>query len=180
MWGKLMIPMYRLWLQDLCGLHGPQWPLSPKRPLKLNHSFPHLWVSIVCMLEELNPITMEALTVLGACIPQWNTHLFLRHPLSYWNYFHLQNSRQGNFNWFHLRFKVFYMNVWCQESCNYRQDKQLKTKLKINSLASGDVIWYHRTWQISIQVMVCCLTASSHYPSQYWSIITELLWHLLD
>ena len=30
-----MIPMYRLWLHSLYGLHGPRWPLSPKRLLNL-------------------------------------------------------------------------------------------------------------------------------------------------
>ena len=35
MWGKIIIPMYRLWLQDLCGLYGPQCPLSPKRSINL-------------------------------------------------------------------------------------------------------------------------------------------------
>ena len=33
MWGKIMIPMYRLWLQGLYGLYGPRCPLSPETPL---------------------------------------------------------------------------------------------------------------------------------------------------
>ena len=32
MWGKIMIPMYRLWLY---GLYGPQCPMSPERLLNL-------------------------------------------------------------------------------------------------------------------------------------------------
>ena len=32
MWGKIIIPMYRLWLS---GLYGPRCPLSPKRPINL-------------------------------------------------------------------------------------------------------------------------------------------------
>ena len=32
MWGKIVIPMYRLWLH---GLYAPQCPLSPKRPINL-------------------------------------------------------------------------------------------------------------------------------------------------
>ena len=32
MWGKIIIPMYRLWLH---GLYGPRCPLSPKRPINL-------------------------------------------------------------------------------------------------------------------------------------------------
>ena len=30
MWGKIMIPMYRLWLHGLYGLHGPRCPLFEK------------------------------------------------------------------------------------------------------------------------------------------------------
>ena len=41
MWGKIMIPMYRLWLHSLFGLYGPCCPLSPERPLNLiTHSLP--------------------------------------------------------------------------------------------------------------------------------------------
>ena len=46
MWGKIMIPMYRLWLHSLYGLYGPRYPLSPERPLNLiTHSLtpPPLW-----------------------------------------------------------------------------------------------------------------------------------------
>ena len=32
MWGKIIIPMYRLWLH---GLYGPRCPVSPKRPINL-------------------------------------------------------------------------------------------------------------------------------------------------
>ena len=35
MWGKIIIPMYRLWLYSLYGLYGPRCPLSPKRPINL-------------------------------------------------------------------------------------------------------------------------------------------------
>ena len=31
MWGKIMVPMYRLWLHGLYGIHGPQ------KAVKLNH-----------------------------------------------------------------------------------------------------------------------------------------------
>ena len=30
MWGKMIIPMYGLWLHGLYGLHGPHCPMSPK------------------------------------------------------------------------------------------------------------------------------------------------------
>ena len=35
MWGKMIIPMYRLRLHGLYGLYGPRCPLSPKRPINL-------------------------------------------------------------------------------------------------------------------------------------------------
>ena len=35
MWGKIMIPMFRLWLHGLYGLYGSCCPLSPERPLNL-------------------------------------------------------------------------------------------------------------------------------------------------
>ena len=35
MWGKIVIPIYRLWLHGLYGLYGPRNPLSPERPLNL-------------------------------------------------------------------------------------------------------------------------------------------------
>ena len=35
MWGKIIIPMYRLWLHGLYGLYGPRCPLSAKRPINL-------------------------------------------------------------------------------------------------------------------------------------------------
>ena len=35
MWGKIIIPMYGLWLNGLYGLYGPRCPLSSKRPINL-------------------------------------------------------------------------------------------------------------------------------------------------
>ena len=43
MWGKIMIPMYRLWLHGSYGLYGPRCPLSPERPLNLiTHSLTYM------------------------------------------------------------------------------------------------------------------------------------------
>ena len=42
MWGKIMIPMYRLWLHSLYGLYEPRCLLSPERLLNLiTHSLTH-------------------------------------------------------------------------------------------------------------------------------------------
>ena len=35
-WGKIMIPVYGLWLHGLYGLYRPRSPLSPERPLNLS------------------------------------------------------------------------------------------------------------------------------------------------
>ena len=35
MWGKIIIPMYRIWLNGLYGLYGPRCPLFSKRPINL-------------------------------------------------------------------------------------------------------------------------------------------------
>ena len=40
----------------------------------------------------------------------------------------------------------------------------------------SDIIWHHITWSTLFQAMVCCLTAPSHFLSQSWLIINEILW----
>ena len=55
MWGKIIIPMYRLWLNGLYGLYGPRCPLFSKRPINLIS----LSLSIrpsVCLWTESYPL----------------------------------------------------------------------------------------------------------------------------
>ena len=40
-----------------------------------------------------------------------------------------------------------------------------------------DDIWRHRTWSTMVQVMACCLTATSHYLNLCWLPISDFLWH---
>ena len=48
----------------------------------------------------------------------------------------------------------------------------------VNSLwPSSDVIWWQGSEPTLVQVMVCCLTAWSHYLNQCWLPINEVLWH---
>ena len=47
----------------------------------------------------------------------------------------------------------------------------------INSLRPSDIIWQHRSGSTLAQVMVCCLTAPSHYPIQCRPLISKVLWH---
>ena len=48
MWGKITIPMYRLWLHSLYGLYGPRCPLSPEKPLNLITDSLFRHVSLTC------------------------------------------------------------------------------------------------------------------------------------
>ena len=43
-----------------------------------------------------------------------------------------------------------------------------------NSLRPSDAIWWHRFGSTLARVMVCCLTAPSHYLNQYWLIISKV------
>ena len=47
----------------------------------------------------------------------------------------------------------------------------------VNSLWSNDAIWQHRSGSTMVQVMVCFLTAPSHYMNRCLVLISEVLWH---
>ena len=52
MWGKIMIPIYGLWLHGLYGLYGPCCPLSPERPLNfITHSLK--WLRLRYSMQNL-------------------------------------------------------------------------------------------------------------------------------
>ena len=56
---------------------------------------------------------------------------------------------------------------------------RLIERLVLNSLWPGDAIWRHGTRSTLAQVMVCCLTAPSHYLNQCWlSLVGSLVIHL--
>ena len=57
MWGKIIIPMYRLWLNGLYGLYGPRCPLFSKRPINLISLSPP-----IC--EHIEPRTKFCVTLL--------------------------------------------------------------------------------------------------------------------
>ena len=46
MWGKIIIPIYRLWLHGLYGLYGPRCPLSSKRPINLIYIYIYIYIYI--------------------------------------------------------------------------------------------------------------------------------------
>ena len=47
----------------------------------------------------------------------------------------------------------------------------------VDSLGLSDAIWRQGSGSILAQVMVCCLTAPSHYLIQCWLIISKVQWH---
>ena len=47
----------------------------------------------------------------------------------------------------------------------------------VNSLRPSDAIWRQWSGSTLSQVMVCCLTAPSHYLNQCWLIISYVPWH---
>ena len=55
-WGKIMIPMYRLYLRGLYGLYGPWCPMVPKRPLNL---ITHSLTSPSQLYHDLNPLHLH-------------------------------------------------------------------------------------------------------------------------
>ena len=64
-WRKIMIPIYRLWLNGLYGLYGPRCPLSPERPLKLiTHSLINRYV--------IQGTDTVYLLLLGCCLFSWS------------------------------------------------------------------------------------------------------------
>ena len=66
MWGKIMIPMNRLWLHGLYGLYGPHCPLSPKRLLnRLTHS---TWFATGVILKQRVDVIL---------ICRWNARSYL-------------------------------------------------------------------------------------------------------
>ena len=43
-----------------------------------------------------------------------------------------------------------------------------------------DAIWRHGTWTTLVQIMICCLTAPSHYLNQCWLIPSQAQWHFYE
>ena len=52
--------------------------------------------------------------------------------------------------------------------------------ITFDSLWPSDAIWCWGSWSTLVQVMACCLMASSHYLNQCWLIICEVFWYLLE
>ena len=49
--------------------------------------------------------------------------------------------------------------------------------MQLNSLRPSDAIWRQTYRSTLVQVMVCCLTAPSHYPNQCWLFFRKVQWH---
>ena len=61
--------------------------------------------------------------------------------------------------------------------CNGDQNDVMFHFGVFNSLWPSYVIWRHRSGSTLAQVMVCCLTAPSHYLNQCWHVISKVLRH---
>ena len=66
-------------------------------------------------------------------------------------------------------------NVWVTDE--WIMGKRDITRFEFNPLGPNDAMWRWRSWSTLVQVMVCCLTAPSHYLNQCWLIISKVLWH---
>ena len=76
MWGKIIIPMYRLWLNGLYGLYGPRCPLFSKRPINLislslymliSHMFPKRCLDFDGLAQDCSNSNANALELLHSC-----------------------------------------------------------------------------------------------------------------
>ena len=45
----------------------------------------------------------------------------------------------------------------------------------INPLWPSDITCHHRSWSTWIQTMACCLSGTSHYPTQWWFMVYSTL-----
>ena len=50
--------------------------------------------------------------------------------------------------------------------------------IQFNSMWPNDAIWWHISGSTLVLVMVCCLTAPSHYLNQCWLIVSMDQWRL--
>ena len=92
--------------------------------------------------------------------------------------------------WVHRRHCV--ASPWsCQNCCRgwraywslpdtawqWSAETQGKIWSTFNSLWSSDALPQHISGSTLAQIMACCLMAASHYLSQCWLVIREVLWH---
>ena len=64
-----------------------------------------------------------------------------------------------------------------QENIQLRNFNQSSTSFSVfNSLWPIDAVWHYRSGSTLAQVMVCCLTAPSHYLNQCWLVISKVQW----
>ena len=72
-----------------------------------------------------------------------------------------------------LLFHDISLNAWLKFSL-------ISQEQWVNSLWPRDVNWRQGSGSTLAQVMACCLTTPSHYLSQCWLVISEVLWHSPD
>ena len=142
-WGKMIIPMYRLWLSGLYGLYGPRCPLSPKRPINL----------ISLSLHDANGQTICEM---------------VQFPLFFSSSFEIMRFLEDifHFEWWSAISNLCYMKTFKWSSYKFYCTG-------VNTLWPNDTIWRQRSGSTLAQVMACCLTAPSRYLHQCWLTISE-------
>ena len=79
--------------------------------------------------------------------------------------------------------------AWCRQAPSHYLSKCLLRSMLptgvtrpqwVILLWPTDVIWWHRSGWTLVQIMTCCLMASSHYLNQSWLIINEAHWLLAE
>ena len=72
----------------------------------------------------------------------------------------------ANSSMFCLVMKVLYYLLWPMTS--FKMTDNLLQNLSKHFKGCGDAIWWHRSGTTLVQVMACCLMASSHYLNWCW------------
>ena len=145
MWGKIIIPMYRLWLSGLYGLYGLRCPLSSKRPINL--------ISLSLSLSLDGYGTKPKLTLCSRIrkLSSKNTGIFRYNPLS-------------------IKAVIPYILLACQNHCHTgvaygRHKKSVATASRSR--------WRHSMRQTSsvwgpVFVLYCVLNFVSHRDRYSW------------
>ena len=76
------------------------------------------------------------------------------------------------------KLKQFQWTIKQFQQIDWSNITRYQTSCYCNILEPSHVIWQQRSRSTLARVIVCCLTAISHYLNQCWLIIIRVLWHL--
>ena len=92
MWGKIIIPMYRLWSHGLYGLYGPWCPLSPKRPINSISLFLVCYRRSTGLLQLWWWAAAVFMLLMEDQLCDWKSTVLLEDQLFYWKINHYVGS----------------------------------------------------------------------------------------